>query len=212
MTQEHYRHIKEIFQDAIDLPLEERPAYLDSACGSDHGMRAEVESLLAAHEAKGTQLMDEPLAKLAPDLGKQEAQDVPGKRIGPYRIERLLGEGGMGVVYEASRADDQFRQRVALKLVRSAAYSEAVLRRFRQERQILAMLAHPHIARLLDGGVTEQGQPYFVMEYVEGKPISDYCHEKRLGVRERLLLFRDVCAANEFHTPVAERRHLRENG
>jgi len=182
----------------LELPPDQRADYLDSACDSDPELRAEVESLLAVHEAEGSQLIDKPLANLVPDLGEKGSPDVSGWRIGPYHIERLLGEGGMGAVYEASRADDEFQQRVALKLVKGSSDPEAALHRFRQERQILAALAHPHIARLLDGGVTPEGQPFFVMEYVDGKPIDKYCEEKRLGIRERLQLFRDVCAAVQY--------------
>jgi eukaryotic-like serine/threonine-protein kinase len=210
MTPERYLEIKDIFQHAIELPTEQRAGYLDAACKSDAEIRAELESLLAAHGAEGAQLVDERLTKLVPDLARQEVPDAAGRRIGTYRIVRLLGEGGMGAVYEASRADDQFQQRVALKLVKGAAYSDAVLQRFRQERQILATLDHPHIARLLDGGLTPEGQPYFIMEYVDGKPIDKYCEEKRLGIRVRLQLFRDVCSAVQYaHQNLVVHRDLK---
>jgi serine/threonine protein kinase/Tfp pilus assembly protein PilF len=198
LTPERYLEVKEIFQQAVDLPPEQRPGYLDSVCGTDDELRAEVDSLLAAHEFQGTQLVDQGLTELVPGRYRPEPAPAAGRRIGAYRTERVLGEGGMGVVYEASRADDQFRQRVAVKLLKGTVHSDAALRRFRQERQILATLDHPHIARLLDGGVTPEGQPYFVLEYVDGQPINKYCEEKRLGIRERLMLFRDVCSAVQY--------------
>ena len=118
-----------------------------------------------------------------------------GRRIGPFRILHLLGSGGMGDVYLALRADDAFNQRVAIKLVRTGVDSEEILLRFRHERQILAALDHPNIARLMDGGTTEEGLPYFVMDYVEGTPITTYCDQHKLPISERLRLFRDVCLA-----------------
>jgi non-specific serine/threonine protein kinase/serine/threonine-protein kinase len=196
MTPERYQQIKQVFQRAIELAPSERKGYLDTACGADAEIRAEVESLLELHET-GQHVLDRPLADVAPDFDDAPSNFV-GRRIGSYRLERLLGEGGMGAVYEATRVDDQFQQRVALKLVKGGMYSEDVLRRFRQERQILAGLVHPHIARLLDGGVTPDGQPYFVMEFIDGKPVDKYCSEKRLGIRERLELFRDVCGAVQY--------------
>ena len=119
---------------------------------------------------------------------------APEKRIGPYKVLRELGQGGMGTVYLAARADDQYRKRAAIKVVRGVA-SEQVLRHFRRERQILAGLEHPNIARLLDGGTTDDGLPYYVMEYVEGQRIDAYCDEHRLDTRERLVLFQAVCSA-----------------
>ncbi|MBI4468012.1 MAG: protein kinase [Acidobacteria bacterium] len=121
-----------------------------------------------------------------------------GRRIGPYRVIRELGHGGMGTVYLAERADQQYEARVALKVVKRGMDTDEVLRRFCHERQILAQLEHPNIARLLDGGTTEDGLPYLVIEYVKGEPIDMYCDRPKLSVIERLSLFRTVCAAVQF--------------
>ncbi|MEO1480281.1 MAG: serine/threonine-protein kinase, partial [Bacteroidota bacterium] len=140
--------------------------------------------------------------------------DLVGTQVGPYHLVRQLGTGGMGDVYLAERASAdeqaQFEQQVALKLVKRGMDSRQVLRRFQQERQILARLDHPHIARLLDGGVTERGQPYFVMEYVEGVPIDAYCDQHRLTVDERLGLFQDACRAVLYaHSQLVVHRDLK---
>ncbi|MGH9841169.1 MAG: serine/threonine-protein kinase, partial [Blastocatellia bacterium] len=127
----------------------------------------------------------------APDSGRARA----GARIGPYRLTRLVGRGGMGAVYEAVRDDGQFRQQVALKIIRRGMDTDFVRDRFLRERQILASLDHPHIARLLDSGATPNGRPYFVMEFVAGEPITDYCRRRQLSLNEKLKLFRDVCSA-----------------
>jgi eukaryotic-like serine/threonine-protein kinase len=161
MTPERYQQVKVIFEHVIELPREERTDYLKTACGADTALWEELQSLLIMHEAEGQPSLDQPLAEFFPELPElpewksEEAATALGQRIGPYRVERLIEQGGMGAVYEAWRADDQFRQRAALKLIRRDTASEPIIRRFRQERQILAALAHPHIARLLDGGVTE---------------------------------------------------------
>src|SRR3989475_9036648 len=121
-----------------------------------------------------------------------------GRRLGPYRVLHEIGHGGMAVVYAALRADDEYRKRVAIKIVRPGFDSEEILRRFRNERQTLATLDHPNIVKLLDGGSTEDGLPYLVMDYVEGVPIDEYCDTHRLSTTERLQLFRIVCAAVQF--------------
>ncbi|MGH9852318.1 MAG: protein kinase domain-containing protein, partial [Blastocatellia bacterium] len=131
----------------------------------------------------------------AVSLGPDPGDDAAGKRIGPYRLTRLVGRGGMGAVYEAVRDDAQFQQQVAIKLIKGGMDSDFVRDRFVRERQILASLDHPHIARLFDGGATEDGRPYFVMEFVDGEPITDYCHQRKLSLDEKLKLFRDVCSA-----------------
>jgi len=154
--------------------------------------------MLAAHE----QVRDEFLK--TPAAGLDAFQDLPGadpwigKHIGPYQLVRELGSGGMGEVYFAIRADDEFHQEVAVKLIRSGQDSAAVVSRFKTERQILASLDHPNIAKLLDGGRTPEGQPYFVMEYVPGVPITDYCDEKKLKIRQRLELFIQVCEGVQY--------------
>src|SRR5262249_54423313 len=117
------------------------------------------------------------------------------KRVGPYRLIRELGRGGMGTVYLAERADEQYQTKVAIKLVRPGMDTDFILQRFRRERQILAHLQHPHIARLLDGGATDDGLPYIVMEHIEGAKITEYCESHALSIDQRLLLFLDVCSA-----------------
>src|SRR5207244_9812823 len=133
-------------------------------------------------------------AQVAGDGG----ESTVGSRIGPYRATAAVGRGGMGVVYRAVRDDDQFQKQVAIKVVKRGMDTEMILNRFKLERQILARLEHPNIARLLDGGATESGAPYLVMEFVEGEPLVEYCSKKRLGITERLELFRSVCAAVQY--------------
>ena len=127
-----------------------------------------------------------------------QSRPVEGRRIGPYRVVREIGRGGMGAVYLAARADEQFEQRVAIKLIKRGMDTDDIIRRFRTERQILANLRHPHIATLLDGGITEEGLPYFAMDYVEGAPIDQYCDQHKLSIRNRLNLFRMICSAVQF--------------
>jgi eukaryotic-like serine/threonine-protein kinase len=198
MTTERYQLLKALFERASEMNLSERMSYLDSSCAGDPELREELQSLLNCNDDERNQILDKPLTVLAPDLAFQDESDILGELVGPYRLKRLIGQGGMGVVYEAWREDGQYRQRVALKLIRRNATSELLVRRFRQERQILAALSHPHIARLLEGGVTSGGQPYFVMEYVEGLPIKEYCETNNLSLRERVTLFRDVCSAVQY--------------
>ena len=174
-----------LLDEALQTPPDARPALLEKACGGDAELRREVESLLDLETvAEGFLPAVEPLGL------------SPGTRIGPYRIVELLGRGGMGAVYEAVREDD-FRQRVALKLVPRELASPLRIRRFHLERQILARLDHPNIARLLDGG-THDGRPYLVMEHVQGVPIDSYCDERQLTPRERLELLLPVCSALAF--------------
>jgi serine/threonine-protein kinase len=145
----------------------------------------------SSHPVQG--VADAPFAASA--VGAIDAATGRDRRIGPYRVVRELGRGGMGVVYLAERDDGQYRQRVAVKLLRSSPDAEELRRRFLAERQILASLSHPHIAQLLDGGISDGELPYLVIEYVDGLPITDYCDRHRLGIDERLRLFQDVCAA-----------------
>ena len=173
---------------------------IDQLCGEDPALRADVESLLSAYD-RSDRFMENPSFGF---LGGGSAEGVtfvdcgepkPGERLGPYRLLSLVGKGGMSRVYLAERADGTFKHRVAVKLIKRGMETEQVLRRFYQERQILAELEHPNIARLLDGGSTPDGRPYFVMEYIEGLPIDRYCDQRRLGLDERLELFRTVCSA-----------------
>jgi len=190
-----WRQVGDIFSLAIELPDDERLAFVEKACGHDPLLLAEVRDLLSASAAAG-----DFLESFDADLASQLIKEGGGggredERIGPFRIERELGRGGMGVVYLARRDDGQFEQRVALKLIKRGMDSEAVLRRFMLERQILARLQHPNIARLHDGGIAENGQSYFAMEYVEGAPLTRYCDANQLGINRRLELFCQVCRA-----------------
>jgi len=180
--------VARIFAECIERAPERREAYLAEACAGDPDLLAEISSLLQSHESAGDFLdaLDE---RRAAALVSSSPEPGPEKEIGPYRIVRELGRGGMGVVYLAERADGQFEQQVALKLVKRGMDSDAILQRFRLERQILARLEHPNIARLIDGGVSESGQPWFALEYVDGEPLTGYCDRHRLGVDARLRLF-----------------------
>jgi eukaryotic-like serine/threonine-protein kinase len=196
MAPERWRQIKQIFQAAFELPREERPIYVERACGGDQELRAEVESLLLSTEDED--FLSGAAAGYVPDALADEAWDRNiGHRVGDYEILRLIGEGGMGAVYLAERVGE-FQRRAAVKLLRTGMDSRGIVRRFRNERQILAGLDHPNIARLLEGGTTEEGRPYFVMEYVEGQPLDGFAARHALGIEERLRLFQQVCAAVEY--------------
>jgi serine/threonine-protein kinase len=183
--------IAELFARALERPPADRAGYLRDACGGAPELAAEVASLLAAHDAAGG-FLDTAAARAA---SATPAEAAAGRRIGPFRLLREIGRGGMGVVFLAEREEGGFAQRVAVKLVKRGMDTDAILGRFLRERQILAALDHAHVARLLDGGVTEDGQPYFALEYVDGVPLTTYCDERRLGVDERLRLFEDACRA-----------------
>jgi serine/threonine-protein kinase len=195
-TAEWWRRVETAFQAALDSPKAERAALLERLCGGDVGLLREVEGLLAADlEATG---FLEPLGEAAPEHDLRASEAPPATRVGPYRILHRIGDGGMGSVYAASREDAAYEKRVAVKFLRPAFASPGLEQRFRVERQILANLDHPCIARLLDGGSTADGTPYLVMDHVEGLPIDEYCDEHRLGVPARLELFRKVCAAVQY--------------
>jgi serine/threonine protein kinase/Tol biopolymer transport system component/tetratricopeptide (TPR) repeat protein len=198
VSPERWTEVKAIFESASDVAPSRRAAFLDQRCGADAELRAEVDSLLDAHENTGGFLEDirEGVPEMEPD---SEPETAPiGARIGAYELVRELGRGGMGSVYLATRADSEFRKRVAIKLIRHGMESAFALRRFRNERQILARLEHPNIARLLDGGTTEKGLPYFVMELVEGQPILKYCDGHGLSITARLEIFHKVCSAVQY--------------
>ncbi|MFV2073922.1 MAG: tetratricopeptide repeat protein, partial [Thermoanaerobaculales bacterium] len=195
MSDDRWERLQELFLQALEVPLEDRASHLQAAI-ADPTLRADVRSLLSAHDAGGP--LDRPPVSPAPtdDATPHPRESLPaGHRVGAYAILRPIAHGGMGSVYLAERADGQFESTVALKLLRRDLESEELLHRFRVERQILARINHPNIARLLDGGVTDEGRPYFAMEHVEGVPLDEYCDEHRLSVRKRLELFRTVCAA-----------------
>jgi serine/threonine protein kinase len=190
--------VKSVFASALERDPRERSAFLTAACGDDAELRLEVESLLESDDASGD-FIEQPPPELKLLFSEDERRTSEiGKRVGAYELVRELGSGGMGTVYLAVRADAEFRKHVAIKLIRKGMESDLVVDRFRKERQILAGLEHTNIARLLDGGATADGQPYFVMEYVEGRHIDEYCECRHLGIRERVVLFRDVCAAVQY--------------
>jgi tetratricopeptide (TPR) repeat protein/tRNA A-37 threonylcarbamoyl transferase component Bud32 len=196
MTQERaqWQQVEQLFYEALDLPTEERSAFLDRACGAEESLRQEVESLLAASEKTAGFLR-----KPAEEVARQFAREAQFDRIGPYRILNLIGQGGMGKVYLAERADQSYRQLVAIKLMQASGLSKPeMVARFRTERQILANLDHPNIARLLDGGMTPEGHPYLVMEFIDGRPVNEYSPGRKLSIEERLKLFRAICAAVEY--------------
>ncbi len=202
MTSELWQKVQRILEAVLDLEIEERPAYLDEACGADEELRQEVESLLET-AAEASEFTLDPVLTLRSDSRELE-------RIGPYKVLRVIGRGGMGKVLQAVRADDEFEKIVAIKVLKRDMDTAEVARRFRHERQILANLAHPNIAELFDGGTTENGLPYFVMEYVEGVPVDRYCDDHRLGIRGRLELFRKICSAVHFaHQGLVVHRDLK---
>ena len=188
---ERWDQVKEVLAAALERNGAEQQEYLREACGADDELRGEVESLLRHHAAADSILENSP----APAVCASLSHAMLGRQLGAYRIVGESGAGGMAVVYEAVRADQEFEKRVAIKMLRPGFGSDEVVRRFRQERQTLAALDHPHIVKLLDGGTTAEGWPYLVMEFVEGVPIDEYCRRHRLPLGERLGLFRQVCSA-----------------
>lgn len=200
MNPEKWEQMKELFATALEREPVERSEFLKQACGNNEALRAELEELLRSYESNQSLSVEEEPA----------TDPFVGRKIGPYQLIRKIGAGGMGAVYLAARADDAFNKRVAIKLVRADVDTQAVLRRFRQERQILAPLDHPNITRLLDGGTTDQGLPYFVMDYVEGTRIDQYCDHRKLSVDERIKLFRQVCSAVQYiHQNLVVHRDLK---
>ncbi|HEX8708189.1 MAG TPA: protein kinase [Pyrinomonadaceae bacterium] len=199
MTPERWKQVEEIFQSALDHTQEKRQAFIAQACAGDAPLREQVEMLVGQYEAAGSFLevpaLGDRTVATTDETVIYAGTSMIGKRIGAYKITREIGRGGMGAVYLAVRADSEFQKRVAIKLIKRGMDTDFIIRRFRNERQILASLDHPNVARLLDGGTTEDSLPYFVMEYVEGQPIHYYCDTQKLSIVERLELFRKVCSA-----------------
>ncbi|MEM9554719.1 MAG: serine/threonine-protein kinase [Acidobacteriota bacterium] len=187
MSPQSWGRVKEVLDAVLDAEPAERPELIDRLCGDDAAVRVRVERYLD-HEEAAEDFLEEPAYRT-----RRDTLEV-GEQVGPYEIVERLGRGGMGAVYTARRRDD-FDQRVALKVVRRGLDTDDILRRFHNERQLLARLEHPSIARLLDGGSTADGRPFFAMEQVDGEPIDVWCDERRLGVRQRIELFLDVCEA-----------------
>ncbi len=195
---ERWQRVKDLFTAAMDLDSAQRQVFLEGATLIDPELRQEVESLLHHHDQADSfiALSIADLQRVLP--GTEPPEPGLGERIGPYRLLRTLGRGGMGTVYLAERADAQFEMQVAIKCIQKGMDSEFLRQRFRRERQILANLEHPNIARMLDGGTTAGGVPYLVMEHVDGLPVDAYCDANGLNIRNRLELFRTICAAVQF--------------
>src|SRR6202000_1423167 len=184
-----------IFEAALKLPIEQREAYLRSECGSDEGLRARGAGLLQAHENAGG-FLQEPTAspRSKTIVVSLPLDEKPGDRIGRYKLLQQIGEGGCGIVYMAEQ-EEPVRRRVALKVIKLGMDTKSVIARFEAERQALAMMDHPNIARVLDAGATKTGRPYFVMELVRGVKITDYADEEQLDTEQRLDLFIQICRA-----------------
>ena len=191
MTSDRWQRVETLFEQVLEASAGDRPQLLEAI--GDAELRQEVESLLHAHRQAGA-FLEEPDRFFSSESFEADTLS-PGQIIDRYRIIREIGRGGMGAVFLAERADDEYQKQVALKLIKRGTDTDSVLRHFRNERQILAGFDHANIARLFDGGTTESGLPYFVMEYIEGLPIDEYCNAQGLSVIERLKLFREVCAA-----------------
>ncbi|HEU4623778.1 MAG TPA: serine/threonine-protein kinase, partial [Steroidobacteraceae bacterium] len=192
-----WQRVKEVFAAALERDAASRASYLDEACGGDTDLRAEIDSLIAAHETT-EDFIEKPAAQRA--LGIQDAPERSwiGRRIGGYRIVEEVGRGGMSEVYKAIRDDDEYHKEVAVKVLRQGYDTRSLLKRFKAEVQILARLDHPNIARLLDAGSTEEGLPYLVMDYIQGRPIDEYASVKKLDLTGRLALFRKLCGAVQY--------------
>jgi len=206
------QQLKQLFNAAVELAPPEREAFLKVNCANDGELVSEVSALLTAHDSAGNFIQQPALV----DVGLvtideyERSPAIAGQQIGTYKVIRELGRGGMGAVYLAARADESFDKQVALKLIKRGMDTDAIIKRFVMERQILANLDHPNIARMIDGGTTNDGLPYFVLEYIEGTTITRYCDEHKLNTLERLKLFLQVCTAVQFaHRNLVVHRDLK---
>jgi eukaryotic-like serine/threonine-protein kinase len=197
MNTERWQHLTEIFLEVCDKIPEKRITMLDARCKGDDQLKNEVLALLRA-DTKNATLLDGELQQAINHLFEELPELPAPEQIGPYKVVSEIGRGGMGVVYRVERGDKEYKKTMALKLVKRGMDTDEILKRFRHERQILASLEHPNIARLYDGAVTDDGRPYLVMEYVEGEPITTYCNNRRLTIDERLKLFFTVCKGVRF--------------
>lgn len=193
MNPERWHKIDDLLSAALEQEAAQRASFLVKECGEDQELKRDVEALLQEQEELGGFLEHTAKTHLS-----DESNFTPGRRIGSYQLRCKIGQGGMGTVYLAERADEEYRKRVALKIIKRGMDTDAILGRFRRERQILASLQNPNIAMLLDGGTSADGLPYFVMEYIEGQPLLDYCDSRSLPIRERLTLFRTICSAVQY--------------
>jgi len=197
LTPTKWQHVQQLVHAALDLPQSERAAFLETVCGSNTELRREIGTLIVSYEQAGNFLEDAVEASACDAFRPGTLRN--GDRLGPYEITSVIGYGGMGAVYCALRVDDQFRQQVAIKVLSGGwGPTPELVSRFRAERQILATLNHPNVARLLDGGMTLTGLPYLVMEYIEGASIDRFAKDRNLSIRGRLELFRQVCSAVQY--------------
>ena len=199
MDRQHWQRVAAIFDEVAEVSPSERAGLLARRCGNDARLRSDLEALLAADDrAGGFERGVESTRRLSAAAWDDDESTAHDERIGPWRVLRELGRGGMGVVLLAERADGAFEQHAALKLIKRGMDTDAVQARFLRERQILARLKHPHIAHLLDGGITADGRPYFAMEFVDGKPLLEHCSDSSLSLEKRLELFLGICDAVQF--------------
>jgi eukaryotic-like serine/threonine-protein kinase len=213
MSPERWKKVEAIFNAALAFDSGEREDFVRRACGDDQELFNQVVSMLSNDESSESLFEQGVLGLLEPSTCVVPVRDENiNRRIGVYRLIQELGRGGMGAVYLAERADGEFHQQVAVKLIKRGMDTDLVLRRFRHERQILANLNHSNIARLLDGGTTLEGLPYFVMEYIDGQSILKYCNEHKLSIKERLRLFLQICSAVKFaHQKTIIHRDIKPN-
>ncbi len=210
MTHERFREVRDLIEAALENRPEDRSAWLREVCHGDHQLYEQVEDLLRADRRADQGFTLTPRVLSACSNVRARLPSFVGRRVGQYDLIREIGRGGMGAVYLARRADNVFSKHVALKVLRPEQSDAELLRRFHQEREIVAKLDHPNIARLLDGGTTEEGLPYSVMEYVDGQPLDIYCDERRLNIPARLALVRTVCAAVQYaHQHLVVHRDLK---
>lgn len=219
MRDQDWDLVKTVIDKALTLSGHKKDTYLSSIYRENPAIRAEIEELLRSIEESEAKRFMKPMRQdrkelisdLSGELGNLSSRtEFIGQEIGAYRITGKLGSGGMGAVFKAERTDGEFRHTVAIKLIKTGVDSEDNIRRFRMEREILAGLHHPNIAQLHDGGVTDDGTPYLIMEYIDGVPIDRYCNEHQLTINKRLTLFKDTCEAVQFaHTNLVVHRDLK---
>ena len=197
METKEWRQVKDVFFEVLEKPQAARADFLREVCGDDSDLRAEVENLLAAH-FESESFIENPAFEVASVFKQNDAANPAEKHFGNYKIVREIGAGGMGAVFLAERSDGEFSQQVAVKIIRQSIADKQIINRFKRERQILASLNHPNIARLLDGGITPDGLPFLAMEYVEGLPVNEFAERGNLSVEEKLELFLQVCAGVAF--------------
>jgi eukaryotic-like serine/threonine-protein kinase len=198
MNPTRWAKISEIIETALEKPETERAAYLTEVCGADTALRQEIDSLLSYEETETDFFEKNQISPLMFADSDKLTDSFIGKQIGKYKISEMLGEGGMGAVFLGERTGGEFEQQVAIKLLKQGFVSKVALSRFISERQILARLHHRYIAQLIDGGTTDEGMPYLIMEYVEGLPLMDYCQKNNLGLKERLGIFQNICSAVQY--------------